>query len=176
MVQMVDDSSSSDKRTVRLRFIRQQLLYDIKNYAFVEADVMGEDREHARHVTADICEDGNVDRVNRILALIHAEVIEMLYPWTKQEPVEEEVDDRLFTPDEYMVVLDVPVTMSRTTIHLLARLIHEYMVYRVLADWLEMTDAAASLRWMAKAEAAEEEISKVKKFRRKTLTRKSHPW
>ena len=36
-------SNNSDKRVVRLRFLRNQLLYDIKNYAFVEADVMGED-------------------------------------------------------------------------------------------------------------------------------------
>ena len=37
-------SDAEDKRVVRLKFLRDQLLYDIKNYAYVEADVMGEER------------------------------------------------------------------------------------------------------------------------------------
>lgn len=163
-------------KTVRLKFLREQLLYDIRNYAFVEADVMGEDQQHAQHVTADIGEDGNVDSVTRILAVVHAAVIELLYPWTKQQPVEEEIDDRLFAPDEYLIEVHVPESVSRTTLHLLSRLIHEYMVYRVLADWLAITNPAASQEWAKKAEATEAEINSVKHTRRKAFVRKSHPW
>jgi hypothetical protein len=39
----------------------------------------------------DIEEDGNRDRVSRILSVVHGGVIEMLYPLTKVEAVEEEV-------------------------------------------------------------------------------------
>lgn len=169
-------AAEPEQRTVRLKFLRKELLYDVKNYAYVEADVMGEEKQHAQHVLADIGEEGNVDRVTRLLAVIHAAVIEMLYPYTKKEAIEEEIDDRLFAPEEYLVELHVPVTMSRTTIHLLSRLIHEYMVYRVLADWLSITNPEASANWSAKAAATEEGINEIKHSRTKAFTRKLNPW
>lgn len=173
---ITDNTNSNDgKRPVRLKFLRSQLLYDIKNYAYVEADVMGEEKQHAQHVLAEIGEDGNIDRVSRILSVVHASVIELLYPYTKQEPIEEEIDNCLFAPDAYMIELNVPDTMSRTTMHLLSRLIHEYMVYRVLADWLSITNPDAAANWMAKADATESEISKTKN-QRGVFTRATHPW
>lgn len=171
-----DKNDNSSKRTVKLKFLRSQLLYDIKNYAYVEADVMGEDKQHAQHVLADIGEEGNVDRVSRILAVVHADVIEMLYPYTKQEPVEEEIDDCLWAPEYYVVEMSVPETMSRTSLHLLSRLIHEFMVYRVLSDWLSITNPQAAQNWAIKAEATKEEIDEVKNLRRATFTRATHPW
>lgn len=168
-------TGSEDKRTVRLKFLRSQLLYDIKNYAFVEGDVMGEEKQHAQHVLVEIGEEGNVDRVSRILAVVHAAVIDMLYPYTKQEPIEEEIDNCLFAPNEYVIELHVPDTMSRTTLHLLSKLIHEYMVYCVLADWLSITNPEASANWNAKAEATEKEITKAKN-QRGVFTRATHPW
>lgn len=161
---------------MRLKFLRNQLLYDIKNYAYVEADVMGEEKQHAQHVLAEIGEEGNVDRVSRILAVVHTAVIEMLYPYTKAEPIEEEIDNCLHAPEEYVVELNVPNTMSRTTMHHLSKLIHEFMVYCVLADWLSITNPQAAANWAAKAEATEKEIDKVKNLRTKAFTRKTHPW
>ena len=169
-------NNNSDKRVVRLKFLRNQLLYDIKNYAYVEADVMGEEKQHAQHVLAEIGEDGNVDRVSRILAVVHTAVIEMLFPYTKAEPIEEEIDNCLHAPEEYVVEMNVPNTMSRTTMHHLSKLIHEYMVYCVLADWLSITNPQAAANWGAKAEAINEEIEEVKNLRRKAFTRATHPW
>jgi len=168
--------SGSDERTVRLRFLRCQLLYDIKNVAYVEGDVMGDEKQHAQHELVDIGEEGNVDRVSRILAVVHTSVIEMLYPYTKSEPIEEEICDCLHAPDEYVVELKVPTTMSRTTVHHLSKLIHEFMVYCVLADWLSITNPGAAANWSAKAEAMKKEIEEVKNLRRKAFTRKTHPW
>lgn len=168
-------TDGGDKRTVRLRFLRSQLLYDIKNYAYVEGDVMGEENQHAQHVLVEIGEDGNVDRVSRILSVVHSAVIEMLYPYTKQEPIEEEIDNCLHAPDEYVVELNVPSTMSRTTLHHLSKLIHEFMVYCVLADWLSITNPQAAANWSAKAEATKEEIAKAKN-QRGVFTRATHPW
>ena len=169
-------ADAEDKRVVRLKFLRDQLLYDIKNYAYVEGDVMGGEKQHAQHVLVEIGEEGNVDRVSRILAVVHTAVIEMLFPYTKAEPIEEEIDNCLHAPDEYVVELTVPSTMSRTTMHHLSKLIHEFMVYCVLADWLSITNPQAAANWSDKAEAIKEEIEKVKNLRRKAFTRATHPW
>lgn len=171
-----ESESTESKRTVRLKFLRTELLYDIKNYAYIEGDVLGEEKQHAQHVLVEVGETGNVDRVTRILAVVHAAVIEMLYPWTKTEALEEEIDDKQFAPDDYVVELHVPEDVSRTTMHLLSRLIHEYMVYRVLADWLSITNPQAAANWAAKAEATASEIAKAKSTHKGVFTRKSHPW
>lgn len=172
---MEPSSCCNSRRHVRLKFLRSELLYDIKNYAYVESDVMGNERLHAQHVTCEVGEDGNVDRVSRILSVVHAGVTEMLYPYTKSTPEEEEIDDRLSAPEEYVIDLDVPESMSRSTLHLLERLIHEYMVYSVLGDWLSITNAEAASNWYGKAEATAREITRAKN-QRGVFSRATHPW
>jgi hypothetical protein len=168
--------NSEQKRTVTLKFKRENLDYSIKNYAYIEGHVMSEDAEHNRHMVIDIEEDGNRDRVSRILSVVHGGVIEMLYPLTKVEAVEEEVVDDIWEPEEYVVELSVPTTMSRTTIHLLSKLIHEYMVYRVLHDWLTITNGDAAAHWADKAAEASAEINRIKNERTGILTRPLQPW
>lgn len=167
----------TDTVLVRLKFRRDELLYDIKNYAYVESDIMTDERQgsvisHAQHQLADIGEEGNVNRVSRILSLVHAEVIEMLYPYTKREPIEGELDNILVVPSEYTILMRVPKTMSRTTTRLLEKLIHEYMVYRVMSDWLSITNKDAAVGWRERAEETKAEIESVKNLRRKAFTRK----
>ncbi|WP_301345908.1 MULTISPECIES: hypothetical protein [Muribaculaceae] len=174
-----DSDASDDKATriVTLVFHREQLLYDIKNYAYIEGHVWGEETQHAQHTLVEIGEEGNVDRVNRILGVVHAAAVEMLYPYTKEEPIEDEVIcDQMWTPADYKIKMNVPVTMSRTTLHLLNKLIHEFMVARVIYDWLSITHPEASKNWLDKALEAVEEINSIKNCRTGVLTRPSHPF
>lgn len=149
------------KRTkiVELTFTRQNLLYDIENYAFVEGDVMRTDNEHAKHQVFDIAQDGNIDRVNRILDLAHAECVEMMYPYTK-EPCdsEEEQDNSLSVKEQYQISMLVPDDFSKSTVSLITKLVHEYMVCRVLADWMSITNPSSQSNWQSKLDSIEEQI------------------
>lgn len=174
-----DRDSSDNKATYRvtLEFHREDLLYDIKNYAYVEGHVWGEKNQHAQHTLVEIGEEGNVDRVNRILSLVHAAAVEMLYPYTKEDPIEDdEICDRMWVPSSYVIVMNVPQSMSRTTLRLLNRLIHEFMVARVIYDWLSITHPEAAGNWLEKAKEAEEEINSIKNSRTGVLTRPAHPF
>ena len=165
--------------TVRMRFKRKQLLYDIMNYAYLESHLMedsGDVSPHAAHLASEIGEDGNVDRVARILNVVMCGVTEMLYPYTKSEPVEEEMDDYLDAPDEYVIEMRVPAEMSRSTVRLLCRLIHEYLVYKVMLDWMLMMNPAAAGAWQVRADAAEREINSIKHLRRRGFVRRLSPW
>lgn len=166
-----------EKKRINLVFHREQLLYDIRNYAYIEGHVWGEVNQHAQHTLVEIGEEGNIDRVNRILDVVHSAAVEMLYPYTKQELVEEEVIcDRLREPKNYPIIMDVPATMSRTTMKLLSSLIHEFMVARVIYDWLSITHPEAARNWLDKALEAEEEIKSIKNNRTGVLTRPMHPF
>ena len=143
---------------VTLAFKREQLLYDIKNYAYVESHVMPPDAEHAKHMVADVGEEGNVDRVTRVLDLGVSMCREMLYPWAKKDIGKTEYDDTLQEREQYQIEMNVPSTMSQTTLTLVERQIHEYLVCRGVADWLSITNPAKSETWLAKAAEAESEI------------------
>lgn len=174
------DKNAPDSRATRevtLTFHREQLLYDIRNYAYIEGHVWGESNQHAQHTLVEIGEDGNVDRVNRILAVVHAAAVEMLYPYTKDEPVDgEEICDRMWTPTDYKIKMNVPATMSRTTLHLMGKLIHEFMVCRVIYDWLSITHPETAGNWLDKAKEAQEEINSIKNCRRGRVRRPMHPF
>lgn len=149
------------KRTkiVALTFARKELLYDIENYAFVEGDVMRTDNEHAKHQVFDIAQDGNIDRVNRVLDLAHAECVEMLYPYTKEPCDGEEVqDNELTVKEQYEISMLVPDDFSKSTVSLITKLLHEYMVCRVLADWMSITNPSSQSNWQSKLDSIEEQI------------------
>ena len=185
-------------KTVKMTFKREELLYDIRNNAYVEGDVMQVKTEHDRHQVQDIGEDGNIDRVTRVLDLAHAECAEALFPYTKEnmeqetemddtptyvEPVDETLDEE-FTdepPDakptgDYVIRLLVPDEYSKTTLRLIVRYIHEYMVCRVLSDWLSITNPPAAANWKAKQDDALEGMKEAVNFRIGRVRRTQTPF
>lgn len=141
------------RKTARLTFKREELVYDASNYSFVEGELLPEvESEHLRHQVIDIAQEGNIDRVTRILNIAHAECVEMLYPYSKTEiPDDQEaLNDILTEPEEYVIDLSVPADFSLTTLRLLEHAIHEYMVCRVLADWMSITKRDVEVNWEKK--------------------------
>lgn len=120
---------------------------------------MRTDNEHAKHQVFDIAQDGNIDRVNRILDLAHAECVEMMYPYTKEPCDSEEVQDNsLSVKEQYQISMLVPDDFSKSTVSLITKLVHEYMVCRVLADWMSITNPSSQSNWQSKLDSIEEQI------------------
>ena len=165
-----------DTRQAVILLGREQLLYDIENNCYVEGDIMPEDMQHQRHMVQDVGQDGNVDRVTRVLDLVHADVVEQLYPFTQHEIRHPAVDDRLREKPVYGVFLNVPITFSQTTLNLLGKLIHELLVCRATADWLSITNPAKAQVWEAKAEDAASEIRMNLHARIARTRRRLHPF
>lgn len=165
---------------VTLTFKRDELLYDINNIAYVEGDVMPADNEHDRHQVMDVGQDGNVDRVTRVLDVAFAECVELLYPYSKQ-PVatEESRDDTLTNTDEYVMELTVPDDFSKSTVNLMEKYIHEFLVYRVLADWMSITNLknpGSATNWQAKLENIKDEIESTLNAHRYRTRRTMNPF
>ena len=135
---------------------------------------MQADDEHARHQVFDIAAKGNIDRVTRVLNLAHAECVEMLFPYSKEEIPEgqEAMTDVMTAPEEYHIVLNLPDGFSLTTLKLLTHLVHEYLVCRVLADWMSITNPGSQANWEEKFRELKTKIqtslvSRTGKIRRK---------
>ena len=149
-------NGAENRRTVRLLFLTKELLYDAANYAYIEGDGISEDDVHGRHRVMDITDDGNMDRVVRVLDLAHAACVEMLYPYTKTDVPDDlkEMDDTTKEKESYAITLSLPDGISKSTLELLSKNVHEYLVCRVVADWLSMTRRESAATWTEKAEHA----------------------
>lgn len=147
---------------MQLRFTTTELLYDIKNYSYVEGDIMSNDNIRAKHHTQDIGGEGNINRVYRILQLAHAEVVEMLYPFSRSTADNNKIySNDLVTPSAFEVGITVPANYSETSVLLLKEAIHEYMVCRVVADWMSIVNPNKRDTWTYKVQDARDNIKKV---------------
>ena len=165
------------ERNIELHFLRNELLDDIRQYAYIEADMMPDDNIHAKHQTFDIAEDGNIDRVTRVLSLVFSQCVEILYPYTKTPVEEVEVrNDVLVSDVEYIISMSVPDTFSKTTCDLLEKYIHEFLVCSALADWFSITKPEASANWRQKSEDAKDGIRGAKIRFTKKVRRGSSPF
>lgn len=146
-------------KTFTILLSRDNLLYDIKNCAYVEGDTMSAEDDHARHQVFDIGEDGNVDRVTRTMDIAYAECVEFMYPYAKKACKDSQViNNDLVEQSQYEINLTVGDNFSQSTVELLAKLVHEYIVCRVLGDWLRITDPNNRSDWDAKAEETKNAI------------------
>lgn len=145
--------ASEGVQTAVILLRREQLMYDIKNCLWIEGSVMPDETPaHNRHIVQDGGEDGNVDRISRVLDLCHSEVKEVLYSYTKHAIHDAEVENRLREPQTYGIVMSVPEDYSQTTLLYLEKLVHEYMVCRAVEDWLSITNPGKAEIWRMKAE------------------------
>lgn len=147
------------RKEVFLHFEREALLYDIKNYCFIEGDLMERNDEHAKHQVFDVGDEGNIDRVTRVLDLAFASCVELCYPYSKKEVKERTSrDDELEVEDEYVMKLIVPNDFSETTVTLLEKIIHELLVCRVMRDWMSLTKPESKDAWNERIDELEEQV------------------
>lgn len=167
-----------ERRDVTLVFKRGELIYDVENYSFIEGDIIQTEDEHAKHHIFDVAQKGNIDRVTRVLNTAHAECVEMLYPYTKEEIPEgqEDLDDILREPEEYVINLSLPGSFSLSTVKLLNKLLHEYLVCCVLSDWMSITNPASVENWEGKRQALKRKIQTCLTSRRGPIRRKIKPF
>ena len=164
-------------KTVTLTFWRTELVYDCENYSFVEADIMKEEEQHAKHQVFDIAQDGNVDRVTRVLNLCFAHCVELCYPFSKETVVDGmATDDKLVAHEKYVLTLRVPDDFSSTTVKYLTKLIHELMVDYVMQDWMSITKPASKATWQEKIDAIEGKVSTTLKGRMGPVRRPLRPF
>ena len=158
-------------------FKREELQYDIDNYCYIEGSVLPEEASsHNRHMVQDVGQEGNVDRVTRVLDAEVAGIKELLYPYTKSAVVSEQLDDMLRAPEVYGIVLNIPEEFSETTLSLFEKLIHEYLVCKVMEDWMSITNPQKMQIWGIKAEAALEKLRTRVNTRRGKTTRALRPF
>lgn len=139
-----------------MKIKKKALLYEIANMAFVIADT-GQDSIHSLHRVKDICEEGNIDRVARILGLAYSQLITILFPILSPIRIDPDRDFSAIPHDYEFSFRREACTGFPLTKEIQLQIketIHEYMVCMVLSDWLEVTLPEAADVWKFRASAA----------------------
>jgi len=167
----------NDQKRATLRFERKELLADIKNEAYIEWDATNKERGHDKHLIADVCEEGNIEKVTRKLDLTFAHAVELCFPYTKKwvRPRSSR-DNEYEEEEEYVMFMEVPSTFSETTLDYLEELIHNLLVATVLADWFSVTKPESVELYAIKVSGYEAEIVSALTRRCAPTTRKTSPF
>ena len=165
----------SNNTIIKLSFERKALLYDISNVCYVEADNMGDEPTLSHHVF-DVAEEGNVDRVTRVMNLAFAEVTELLYPFSKSEVEKSSANNLLTAPSAYELQLSLPANFSSSSVQLLRHSIHEYIVCSAVSDWLGIVKPSSAPNWGAKVVLLKNTIRDCMHNRRSFLRRRMQPF
>lgn len=141
-----------------LIFKKETLLYDISNLAYVVGDLRGDSLSaHRLHQTFDICEEGNVDRVDRLLALAFSEVGMALRKVAIEPPAMDRLSNSDAPPEEFRLRLRRCAGGESWRIRL-KEAVNEFMTARVLAGWLRVTLPEAADFWKEQADSMLESL------------------
>lgn len=163
-----------------LMFHTQEILDDVAQLAFVEGDVMPAESNHERHQVQDIVEDGNRDRVMRVIDLAVAELTNMMYPYSKMPSDDGEYRvNHLMERDMYVIDLTLPDDFAESTLSYLNKLMHEFIVCRVMDDWMSITNLGnkeSALNWTQRIEDLQSRIGSAMNTRIRRVRRSQTPF
>lgn len=144
----------------RILLYRDELLYDTENICNIEAQCL-ESKDidsNQPYIISDVCGGNHINHVLRIIATMYAHAAELLYPLTQKKSVRIIIDNLSSSAESYDIVLRPDCSISDTTLVLISNLIHLYIVYRTVAEWLTPSNPTASTKWADKAALIAAEI------------------
>ena len=166
-----------NKNFAILTFKADNLLYDIRNIAFITGDQLpGQPDEKLRANIQDVAAEGNADFLRRKMQLAFCEVRERLYTYTGH-PVRhpEAKDDDPHEPCAYTFLIRLPRHFSQTTLRLVESLIHEYIVDGALFEWFSIVKKDEAELYYQKRENAMERLRECMEHRMRKRERPLFP-
>ena len=155
---------------VMIELEKKELIYDIKNTAFSFADSYASqkntDSKQLKNVF-DISEEGNRDKLARILDSAVEDCREMLFRFTKVEMLcggfdSNEWAECIGSPtneeEAYYLALRMQNGFSKTSVHTMTVYIHDYIVNQCLYEWLMVVFPDGADRFWALAEDKKQKI------------------
>lgn len=166
---------------------KDELVYDIKNTAFAFADSAqtADVDPHSLHNVFDVGEDGNRDKLARILDSTVEDCRETLFRYTKVEmrgggfdsnEWEECVGAPCNDEDAYYLEMMMPEGFSSTSVHTMMVYIHDYIVYQALYEWLMVVFPSGADRFWALAEEKKRKVKEASNRSARKSRIRLHPF
>lgn len=163
-------------KSFSITLYRQELIMDIENQAYVYGDMLSDEQQHTKHIVQDICQGASLDRTIRLTAIAFHECVAMLGAFVKEEAISTAGSDAYADKTTYTISLSLPDTITEAALVALPPLLHEYIVWRVLSDWMAQVLPAQYPVCLQKADEAKAGILSAMRKRSKPITLKQHPF
>lgn len=166
---------------------KNELVFDIKNTAYIFADSYTKPDMDIKQLknAFDIGEDGNRDKLARILDSAVEDCREMLFRFTKLEmggssfesdEWEECIGSATNEEESYYLAMMMPDGFSHTSVHTIAVYIHDYIVNEVLYEWMMLVLPEAADRFWSIAEEKKQKIKDAANRSAKRSRIRLHPF
>lgn len=154
---------------VMIELLKKELVYDIKNTAYTYADSISSSvaDPHLIHNIYDVGEDGNREKLARILDSAIEDCRELLFRYTKMEMLgggfdsnewEECIGSPTNDEDAYYLAMRMPSGFSKTSVHTMMVYIHDYIVNQSLYEWLMIVYPDGADRFWSLAEEKKQKM------------------
>lgn len=154
---------------VMVELVKKELIYDIKNTAFIFADSYSNPNVDAKQLknVFDVSEEGNMDKLARILDSAVEDCREMLFRYTKLEMLgggfdSDEWAECIGSPaneeEAYYLAMRMPQGFSKTSVHTMTVYIHDYIVNQCMYEWLMVVFPDGADRFWVLAEDKKQKI------------------
>lgn len=133
------------EQRVMMELMKSELVYDVANTAYTFADALNLDDEHERKSIIDVAQDGNRDKLARILDEAVEDCRETLYTfgkghvdgsWYETDEWEDCVGSPTSDEESYYLKMFAPRYFSTTSLHTMMVYAHNYIVNKAVSDWL----------------------------------------
>ena len=154
---------------VMIELVKKELIYDIKNTAFIFADSYSNPNVDAKQLknVFDVSEEGNMDKLARILDSAVEDCREVLFRFTKLEMLGGGFDSNEWAEcigspanedEAYYLAMRMPQGFSKTSVHTMTVYIHDYIVNQCMYEWLMVVFPDGADRFWALAEDKKQKI------------------
>lgn len=142
-----------------LVFKREEMMFQVVNRLHILQKQLQNDSPDMHAIIEDIDDEHYEDEATRSMNLAYQEAVDIVYSLTKV-PVEHDgsLDNTFGEPCHYTMAMRLPKDFSKGTVALLKNLVHEYIVTRIIEDWLKLTFPSQVEFWHKQASEIEEKI------------------
>lgn len=146
---------------------KNELVFDVANTTYTFADSLGTEDVHEKHNIMDVAQDGNRDKLARILDEAVEDCREVLYnfgkgyvggSWYETNEWEDCVGSPTNEEEAYYLQMFVPSTFSSNSIHTITIYAHNYIVNKSVADWLMVVYPKGAEQFTLLAEKTKEKL------------------
>lgn len=152
---------------VMMELQKKELVYDVANTTYTFADALSVEDVHEKHNIMDVAQEGNRDKLARILDEAVEDCREVLYSlgkghvdgsWYETNEWEDCVGSPTNDEESYYLKMFAPRSFSPSSLHTLTVYAHNYIVNKSVSDWLAIVYPKGAEQFLVLAEEKKDKL------------------
>lgn len=162
-----NDKVHRNGHRIMMELQKGELVFDVANTTYTFADALSDDEVRDKNKIIDVAQDGNRDKLARILDEAVEDCRETLYnlgkghvdgSWYETDEWDECVGSPINDEESYYLKMFAPRYFTTSSLHTMTVYAHNYIVNKAVADWLMMVYPKGTEQFLALANDTKEKL------------------